>query len=107
MKEEVRRMIGARLRESRLSAGLSQKEVADQLGLKVRQTVGAWEGGDTMPRLDEWYELGSLYGVSLDYLVYGIRTVPVSGFGVLATVLGRAGRQPGEPFGTPEHLRAS
>lgn len=102
MNESVRIAIGARLKESRVSAGLSQREVADELGLKVRQTIGKWESGEGMPRLDEWYRLGQLYGVSLDYLVYGIRTIPVSTFGAVRTVLGRPGVQPtGGVFGTP------
>lgn len=104
MNESVRVGIGARLRESRDSAGLSQKDVAHELGLKARQTVGKWESGEGMPRLDEWYKLGQLYGVSLDYLIYGIRTVPVSQFGVLSSVLGRPGVHPEGPgFAAPAH----
>lgn len=103
MNEEVRRAIGARLKESRVSAGLSQQQVAIELGLKVRQTVGKWENGEAMPRLDEWYKLGQLFGVSLDYLVYGIRTVPVSQFGVMGSIFGREGHQPtGAGFRTPQ-----
>lgn len=84
---------------------MSQKAVADELGMKVRQTIGKWESGEGMPRLDEWYKLGQLYGVSLDYLIYGIRTVPVSEFGVLSSVLGRPGIHPEGPgFAAPAQL---
>jgi transcriptional regulator with XRE-family HTH domain len=97
MNEELRRAIGQRLLETRKSAGLTQTYVADELGLKVRQTVAKWERGETMPRLNEWFQIGQMYGVSLDYLVYGIRTVPVSKYGMVGTVLGRAGVQPQGP----------
>jgi Predicted transcriptional regulators len=85
-----------------MSSGLSQRQVATELGLKVRQTVGKWESGEGMPRLDEWYNLGQLYGVSLDYLVYGIRTVPVSKCGMVSVVLARPGVNPqGAGFTAP------
>lgn len=108
MNEEVRRAIGRRLKESRLSAGLTQQYLADRLQLKARQTVSSWERGDSMPGTDQWYELAPLLGQSLDYLVYNIRTVPVSKYAVMETVFRAPGVQPSAAvFGTPERLPAS
>jgi transcriptional regulator with XRE-family HTH domain len=64
--------IGGRLREARKASKLSQEEVATELSVK-RQTVSAWERGKAVPRGQDWYRIGMLYGASLDYLVYGIR----------------------------------
>lgn len=89
MNEEVRRAIGRRLKDCRKSARLSQEAVAKDLSV-LRQTVSAWECGKSMPSTEQWYELAPLLGQSLDYLVYSVRTMPVSQSGVLAAVL----RQP-------------
>jgi DNA-binding XRE family transcriptional regulator len=88
MEEEVRRAIGRRLKEARESAKLTQAAVAPELGVN-RQAISSWENGREMPRCDAWFKLGPLYGVSLDYLVYGIRTIPVSQYAVMAEVFGR------------------
>lgn len=92
-KEEVRREIGGRLREWRLSMKLSQEDVAARMTVK-RQTVSKWEKGGSMPTADQWYALGRLFGASLDYLVYGIRTIPVSEYAIMAKVFERPGIQP-------------
>lgn len=93
MDEQIRRAIGDRLKEARRSVGLTQAEVAKMFG-KERQAVSHWECGRNMPQLSEWYELGLLYGASLDYLVYGIKTVPVSRYGILARALGASLDEP-------------
>lgn len=80
MEKDVRAEIGARLKEVRLSAGLSQADVARVLGAN-RQTVSAWECGRSMPSGNDWYRIGKLYGASLDYIVYGIRMVPARQYG--------------------------
>lgn len=85
MNEEVRRAIGRRLKESRKSANLSQEAVAQDLSV-LRQTVSAWECGSSSPSSAAWFKLGQMYGVSLDYLVYGVRTMPVSEYAVLGSV---------------------
>lgn len=77
MNDAVRLEIAARLKEARQSARLSQEEAAAGLGVR-RQSISAWECGKTMPQAREWYKLGRVYGVSLDYVVYGLRTVPAS-----------------------------
>lgn len=107
MKAEVRSAIGRRLREARLSAAMSQDDVAGELGIS-RQAVSRWEGGNTTPKPVEWYRIGQIYGVSLDWIVYGIRTVPVSSYAALTPILGRRGVQPeGGAFGRPDEQTLS
>jgi transcriptional regulator with XRE-family HTH domain len=90
--DEVRRRIGARIRECRKEAGLSQEDLAREMGVK-RQAVSQWENAKTMPHCGEWYRLGPLLGVSLDYLVYGVKTIPVSDSGILAAIFRREGEE--------------
>lgn len=80
MNEDVRRAIGGRLREFRVSMGFTQVEMARLLKAK-RQSVSAWENGKSMPLCDDWLKLGKM-GMSLDYVVLNIRTVPVSSYAV-------------------------
>ncbi len=58
----------------RSRAGVSQRAIADSLGVSV-QTVGNWEGGRSVPALDpdQMLRLCSLLGVSLDSLAKGFR----------------------------------
>lgn len=84
--QEVRREIGKRLKEARKAAKLSQEEVAASLKVK-RQAVSSWESGETMPEAQKWYRLGIVYGVSLDWLVYGIRTKPITRAPILEKIL--------------------
>lgn len=80
MDYEVRRAIGGRLRAFRISLKLTQVGMARLLQVE-RQSVSAWETGSTMPKCEVWYRLG-LMGMSLDYAVLGIRTMPVSDYAV-------------------------
>lgn len=80
MNEELRRQIGRRIREFRVSLGMTQDELAEELALRQRQSVSAWELGKALPRGEEWMKLGHM-GMSLDYTVMGIRTVPVGEYG--------------------------
>lgn len=52
------------LREQR---GLTQKEVADELGI-TRQAVSQWEAGTTTPSMEKLLDLSRLYGVTLGEL---------------------------------------
>lgn len=80
MNEELRRQIGRRIREFRVSLALTQDEFAEELGVSQRQSISAWELGKALPRGEEWIKLGHL-GMSLDYTVLGIRTIPVGQYG--------------------------
>ncbi len=69
---EVRKRmeLAQRLAEARKARGLSQAEAAERLGVS-RQAISRWETGAGIPTLDNLMQLGTLYQVSLDTLVYG------------------------------------
>ena len=52
----------------RKQKGLSQEELAEQLGVS-RQAVSRWELGQTLPDIPNLVQLCELFGVSADYLV--------------------------------------
>ena len=54
--------------ELRKQKGLSQEELAEQLGVS-RQAVSRWELGQTLPDIPNLLQLCELFGVSADYLV--------------------------------------
>ena len=54
--------------ELRKQKGLSQEELAEQLGVS-RQAVSRWELGQTLPDIFNLVQLCELFGVSADYLV--------------------------------------
>lgn len=69
--EGRRRMeLAQRLAEARKARGLSKAEAAERLGVS-RQAISRWETGAGIPTLDNLMQLGTLYQVSLDALVYG------------------------------------
>ena len=49
--------------------GMSQEDLADQLGVS-RQAISRWELGSTMPDAPNLLKLSSLFGVSIDYLLH-------------------------------------
>ncbi len=59
-----------RLAQARKARGLSQAEAAERLNVS-RQAISRWETGTGMPTLDNLIQMGKLYQVSLDELVYG------------------------------------
>lgn len=54
--------------ELRKAKGLSQEELAEQLGVS-RQAVSRWELGNTLPDIPNLVQLCELFSVSADYLV--------------------------------------
>lgn len=52
----------------RKARGLSQEELAEQLGVS-RQAVSKWESGQSLPDLDKILALSEFFGVSTDYLL--------------------------------------
>ena len=61
-------MLGARLKEARVVAGMSQADVAKAIG--VSQPAYCYiENGDKMPSLSVAKQLSKILNVSLDYLV--------------------------------------
>lgn len=67
--------IGSRLRECRSQAKLTLREVAASLKMSY-QAVSHWENGHTVCDSIQLADLALLYGVSADYILFGIRTVP-------------------------------
>ena len=60
--------LGNRLAELRKQHGLSQEDLADQLGVS-RQAISKWERGEASPDTDNLIELARIYGMSLDELL--------------------------------------
>lgn len=58
---------GKAMRILRMTAKLTQQDVARALGIR-RSTVAMWERGTAMPRADKLPELAKLYGCSIDDL---------------------------------------
>jgi transcriptional regulator with XRE-family HTH domain len=59
------KLFGPRLREFREGAGLSQKELAEKMG--VRQvTISAWEVGTRGPDLPMLVKLAEFFGVTVN-----------------------------------------
>jgi transcriptional regulator with XRE-family HTH domain len=85
--EELSQQLGGRLREARTQAKLTQQHVADELNI-TRQAVSGWEAGRHFLTVPQLYELGLLYGVSSDWLLYGMKTVPASIKPVMKQVFG-------------------
>ncbi|MBE6902868.1 MAG: helix-turn-helix domain-containing protein [Ruminococcaceae bacterium] len=52
----------------RKQSGLTQEEVAEELGVS-RQAVAKWERGDTAPDIEFCIKLAGLYGTTVDALV--------------------------------------
>ena len=63
-----KRLFGARLLELREQNNLSQKTVADLLGV-TRTQVSDIENGKSGTNLDRFYQLCEFYQVSADYLL--------------------------------------
>ena len=48
--------------------GWSQEELADKMNVS-RQAVSKWESAQTIPDLEKILQLGTLFGVTTDYLL--------------------------------------
>ena len=65
---ELEKIIAKNLKELRKQFGLTQKQVAEHLGV-IYQTYQAYEIGTNIPPVKNLVKLAELYDVSLDYLV--------------------------------------
>ncbi len=63
-------MLGERIAALRRRAGISQKELADRLGVSA-SAIGMYEQGRREPSADRLVEMAELFGVSTDYLLTG------------------------------------
>lgn len=70
--------IGERLARARLAAGLTQREVADRIGVK-ESTIGKWESGETSPRGHRVSKLAGMLGVSISWILMGRGVEPARG----------------------------
>ena len=61
-------MIANKIKILRENKGLSQKALADELGI-TRSSVNAWEQGISVPSTQYIVELATLFDVSTDYLL--------------------------------------
>lgn len=57
-----------RLKEMRTKRGLTQREVAERIGIGV-STLGMYEAGKREPDLDTLRKLARFFGVTVDYLM--------------------------------------
>ena len=58
------------LKETRKLCGLTQRQVADSLGV-VESCYANWEQGRTEPNIDMLRKLGVVFNVSIDDLING------------------------------------
>lgn len=70
-------MVADRIKYLREQKGLSQTELAKQLGL-TRSSVNAWELGISVPSTQYIVELAELFKVSTDYLLCVDNTSTIS-----------------------------
>ena len=60
--------LAEKLYELRKKNGLSQEQLAEQLGVS-RQAVSKWESGQSVPESDKMISISNYFHVSLDYLM--------------------------------------
>ena len=68
-------LFGERLRNAREASGMSQKKMANHIGVKS-VTVEKWESGKLDPRANRLQMLASLLNVPLLWLMAGSQQVP-------------------------------
>lgn len=64
--------IGERIQKLRKSAGMSQEQLSEKLGVS-RQAVSKWETGESQPELDKVVKLAEIFGVTADELLGGAK----------------------------------
>lgn len=62
-------MIGQNVLSLRTKKGLTQEELAQEIGV-ARQTVAKWESGEAIPDLDNAIRMAEIFDISLDSLVH-------------------------------------
>lgn len=61
-------IFSSKLRELRLSAGLTQQQMAEYLNIR-QQSYARYENGSGEPNLETLVKLGKFFDVSTDYLL--------------------------------------
>jgi DNA-binding XRE family transcriptional regulator len=59
------------LKAARINKGLTQEDVAKALNV-TKKTVGSWEMGKTMPKIDKIENLCSLLGCRYDDIIWNV-----------------------------------
>ena len=62
--------IGEKLKNSRMNAGMTQEQIAEQINVS-RQTISNWENGKSLPDVISLMKISDLYQISLDDLLKG------------------------------------
>lgn len=68
MKKKETNLLADFLKQKRTAAGLSQRDVADELGYETPQFISNWERGVSFPPISALKDLGELYKISADDL---------------------------------------
>lgn len=68
-------LFGERLKNAREASGMSQKVIANRIGVKLT-TVEKWESGKLDPRANRLQMLASLLNVPLLWLLAGSQQIP-------------------------------
>jgi len=61
-------MLGDRIRELRTKKGMTQKELADILGV-TDAAIGMWENARREPDVEHIKKMATIFGVTTDYLI--------------------------------------
>ena len=64
------KQIGKNIKKHRMEKGMTQDQLAEKLNV-TRQAVSNWETGKTQPSIETLTALGSLFGISVEALIYG------------------------------------
>lgn len=97
--------IGSHVRKKRRALGLSQSDLALELGVS-HQHISRIELGDATPSLKMLLMLGDRLGVSVDYLLTGREQAPLDAAGAIRSepLLGKTAKR--HLVGLLEELRA-
>ncbi len=60
--------MGERIREARIECGLSQRVLAEKIGM-AQNTIAQYEAGTAKPRLDVLFKLAQALNATTDYLL--------------------------------------
>lgn len=74
-KEELLFLIGQRIRRERENSGISQEEIAKNIGVSTR-TWGKYERGETVPDATVLAMLSGLYGFDTNFILTGRSSIP-------------------------------
>ena len=67
--------VGARIRERRITLGISQSQLADQIGVTYQQARKYEQGVNRIPA-GRLFEIAQVLGVAVDYFFYGLKCRP-------------------------------